>query len=63
MLTGKKSPFDKVRGAMSGCDDYLTKPPEEARLKKILLKSIVAMEMQRDDVPGAGFDARQAIVP
>jgi len=37
MLTSKKSPFDKVRGSMSGCDDYITKPPEDERLKKILI--------------------------
>lgn len=36
MLTSKKSPFDKVRGSMSGCDAYLTKPPEDAKLKKLL---------------------------
>lgn len=38
MLTSKSSPFDKVRGAMSGCDDYLTKPPDEKRLQKVLYK-------------------------
>jgi twitching motility two-component system response regulator PilG len=26
MLTGKSSPFDKVKGKLSGCDAYLTKP-------------------------------------
>jgi len=40
MLTSKKSPFDKVRGTMSGCDAYLTKPPQEAQLKKVLLKCL-----------------------
>ena len=63
MLTSKKSPFDKVRGAMSGCDDYLTKPPDEARLKKILLKNIVAIEMQRPDAQTGGFNATQASAP
>lgn len=43
MLTSKKSPFDKVRGAMSGCNDYLTKPPEEAKLKKVLQKAFNEM--------------------
>ncbi len=38
MLTSKKSPFDKVRGAMSGCDDYLAKPPLKSKLAKILGK-------------------------
>lgn len=36
MLTSKKSPFDKVKGALSGADAYLTKPPQDARLKEIL---------------------------
>lgn len=36
MLTSKKSPFDKVRGAMSGCDAYLTKPPPDDKLKECL---------------------------
>ncbi|MFZ6725032.1 response regulator [Undibacterium sp. MH2W] len=26
MLTGKSSPFDKIRGNLAGCDTYLTKP-------------------------------------
>lgn len=36
MLTSKKSPFDKVRGSMSGCDAYLTKPPQDEKLKQVL---------------------------
>lgn len=32
MLTSKKSPFDKIRGTMSGCNAYLTKPPSDQRL-------------------------------
>ncbi|MCP4331786.1 MAG: response regulator [Gammaproteobacteria bacterium] len=32
MLTSKKSPFDKVRGTMSGCDAYITKPPSDEKL-------------------------------
>lgn len=28
MLTGKSSPFDRVRGSLAGCDSYLTKPVE-----------------------------------
>lgn len=38
MLTSKKSPFDKVRGTMSGCDAYITKPPEDKRLKEEIRK-------------------------
>lgn len=36
MLTSKKSPFDKVRGSMSGCDAYITKPPQDEKLKQVL---------------------------
>lgn len=38
MLTSKSSPFDKLRGAVSGCDAYLTKPPNDDRLRKELAK-------------------------
>lgn len=37
MLTSKKSPFDKIRGSMSGCDTYLTKPPTDEKLRRVLL--------------------------
>jgi len=38
MLTSKKSPFDKVRGTMSGCDAYITKPPADERLLEVIQK-------------------------
>lgn len=38
MLTSKKSPFDKVRGTMSGCDAYVTKPPADERLLEVIQK-------------------------
>ena len=40
MLTSKKSPFDKVRGTMSGCDAYITKPPADERLVEEVEKCI-----------------------
>ncbi len=40
MLTSKKSPFDKVRGTMSGCDAYVTKPPGDERLAEELRKCL-----------------------
>ena len=40
MLTSKKSPFDKVRGTMSGCDAYVTKPPSDESLVKEVKKCI-----------------------
>lgn len=38
MLTGKSSPFDRIRGKMAGCNAYLTKPVAVDRLKKELSK-------------------------
>jgi len=38
MLTSKSSPFDRVRANLSGCDDYVSKPPEDDQLKKVILK-------------------------
>jgi twitching motility two-component system response regulator PilG len=36
MLTGKTSPFNKVRGVMAGCDRYLTKLVVAEDLKTVL---------------------------
>ena len=36
MLTSRSSPFDKIRGKMSGCDAYLTKPVEEKHFYEVL---------------------------
>ncbi|MCP4392144.1 MAG: response regulator [Gammaproteobacteria bacterium] len=41
MLTSKKSPFDKVRGTMSGCDAYVTKPPSDERLVEEIRKFLL----------------------
>ena len=47
LLTGRKSPIDKVRGSMSGCDAYLTKPPDEERLSEIYQEFIVSQSAAR----------------
>ena len=44
MLTGKSSPFNKVRGVMAGCDRYLTKPVDAEQLKTVLHKYIPEMQ-------------------
>ncbi len=44
MLTGKSSPFNKVRGVMAGCDRYLTKPVNAEELKTVLHKYIPEMQ-------------------
>ncbi len=52
MLTSKKSPFDKVRGTMSGCDGYITKPPTDEKLAEELRKSLIRRDSQMADIPG-----------
>jgi twitching motility two-component system response regulator PilG len=44
MLTGKSSPFNKVRGVMAGCDRYLTKPVDAEQLETVLKKYIPEMQ-------------------
>jgi CheY-like chemotaxis protein len=41
MLTSKRSPFDRVKGSMAGCDAYLTKPPDAQRLDSIIQKYLL----------------------
>lgn len=36
MLTGRDSPFDKIRGVMAGCNRYLTKPVDVEDLTRVL---------------------------
>ena len=38
MLTGKSSPFDRVRGKLSGCDTYLTKPVSRGDFQDVVQK-------------------------
>lgn len=36
MLTSRSSPFDKLRGSLAGCDEYLTKPLDEDLLLQVI---------------------------
>ncbi|HEU0202884.1 MAG TPA: response regulator [Burkholderiaceae bacterium] len=50
MLTGKGSPFDRLRGSLAGCDTYLTKPVSRADFDAVIaryLKPRVAEERPR----------------
>ncbi len=38
MLTSKSSPFDRVKGALAGCDTYLTKPAKQSVFQKTVKK-------------------------
>lgn len=44
MLTGKSSPFDKVKGTLSGCDTYLTKPLEHKEFQNVTKKYLSVVE-------------------
>jgi CheY-like chemotaxis protein len=44
MLTGKSSPFDKVKGTLSGCDTYLTKPLEHKEFQNVTKKYLPVVE-------------------
>jgi len=41
MLTGKSSPFDRVRGKLSGCNTYLTKPVSHDSFQKVVKKYLL----------------------
>jgi twitching motility two-component system response regulator PilG len=38
MLTSKSSPFDRIKGALAGCDTYLTKPVKQSSFEKVIKK-------------------------
>jgi twitching motility two-component system response regulator PilG len=38
MLTGKSSPFDRIKGSLAGCDTYLTKPVDNKSFKEVVEK-------------------------
>ncbi len=47
MLTGKSSPFDKVKGSLSGCDSYLTKPLEHEEFQTVARKYLPEVSNQQ----------------
>jgi two-component system, cell cycle response regulator len=40
MLTSKDRAFDKIKGALAGCDAYLTKPVDEPKLHALIKKYV-----------------------
>lgn len=47
MLTSRSSPFDKLRGSLAGCDEYLTKPLDEDRLLGVIAKFLPSARKHR----------------
>jgi twitching motility two-component system response regulator PilG len=52
MLTSRSSPFDKLRGSLAGCDEYLTKPLDEDRLLEVIAKFLPGSR-RRDERAGS----------
>jgi twitching motility two-component system response regulator PilG len=48
MLTSRSSPFDKLRGSLAGCDEYLTKPLDEDRLLEVIAKFLPGSRKQQE---------------
>jgi twitching motility two-component system response regulator PilG len=48
MLTSRSSPFDKLRGSLAGCDEYLTKPLDEDRLLEVIAKFLPSSRRKRE---------------
>jgi CheY-like chemotaxis protein len=63
LLTSKSSPFDLARGALAGCDTYLTKPVPLQALEKALFKQLrkslaiddLSTMLRPVDIPVAGL--------
>lgn len=47
MLTSRSSPFDKLRGSLAGCDEYLTKPLDEDRLLQVIAQFLPSSRRKR----------------
>jgi twitching motility two-component system response regulator PilG len=48
MLTSRSSPFDKLRGSLAGCDEYLTKPLDEDRLLEVIARFLPSSRKRSD---------------
>jgi two-component system cell cycle response regulator len=46
MLTGKSSSYDKLKGKLAGCDDYLTKPVGNEVLQNVLKKYLKDFKLE-----------------
>ncbi|GAB2588179.1 hypothetical protein GCM10027034_20780 [Ramlibacter solisilvae] len=52
MLTSRSSPFDKLRGSIAGCDEYLTKPLDEDRLLEVIAKFLPGSRKRAERAEG-----------
>ncbi len=47
MLTSKSSTLNRVKAHMSGCDSYITKPPDDNELQRVLEKYLIKPHQKR----------------
>lgn len=45
MLTSKSSPFDRIRGSLSGCTSYLTKPVDILKFHSVIEKTLFEVDL------------------
>ncbi len=53
MMTSKSAPANKVRGVLSGCSYYLTKPVDPAEVKAVLERFMPAAAPKKSSTPAA----------
>jgi CheY-like chemotaxis protein len=62
ILTSRSSPFDLARGALAGCDTYLTKPVPYRALEAAVIKQL-RRALAIDDLSGLVRTATQPVAP
>lgn len=60
MLTSRGGTIDKIRGSMSGCDAYLTKPLNEQQLGMVLAQHAAASVKKAASTNGSAGPAKSA---
>jgi two-component system, cell cycle response regulator len=63
MLTSRGGTVDKVRGTFAGCDAYLTKPLDESKMLRVLLKHDETLSDQIDTDTQMGTSGAQGRGP
>jgi two-component system, cell cycle response regulator len=50
MVSGKDSPFDEVKGIVSGCTTYVTKPIQQEAFQKLCDRVLTWLEFQKSNI-------------
>ena len=57
MLTGKSSPFDRVKGKLAGCDTYLIKPVDDTTFEAVVRKYLKKRRASESDEDRGKFSS------